>query len=65
MIYILVEIDDGQPGALKFLREALHRTAMDHEIKCRDLPVTKATATDYERGVLERLFDVVLKRRIG
>ena len=39
--YIIVEITDCNPSALKILRKALHRAASDHDIRCRDMPVTE------------------------
>ena len=39
--YILVKVYDARDSALGTLRRALHRTATDHDIKCRDIPVVQ------------------------
>lgn len=53
-VYILVEITDERRAALSLLRNALHRAALDHDIKCRDVPIGKSRPAT--SGKLARIF---------
>lgn len=55
---MVVEITDERGDALRVLRNALHRAAVDHDIKCRDVPVGKSRpATSGKlKLILEALF---------
>ena len=58
--YILVEITDERGDALRILRTALHRAALDHDVKCRDVPVGKSRPAT--RSKLDVIFKAVARR---